>query len=175
MSGISATEKAQTMMTSSNGNIFRVTGHLWEEFTGPRWILHTKASDAEFDVYFDMRPNKRLSKQSWGWWFQRLSHPFWRHRNGNPESPWIDLPIPPIPVDMRQWSKPSLVQIMACSMPSHYLNQCWLIVNSTQRNKRQWKFNRSLSIFILENTFENVLHKMAATLFWPVWDKLPTI
>ena len=34
-----------------------------------------------FDVYFDMRPNKRLSKQSWGWWFHRLSHPFWRHRN----------------------------------------------------------------------------------------------
>ena len=31
------------MMTSSNGNIFRVTGHLCGEFTGPR----TKASDAE--------------------------------------------------------------------------------------------------------------------------------
>ena len=36
-----------TMMTSSNGNIFRVTGHLCGEFTGPRWIPHTKASDAE--------------------------------------------------------------------------------------------------------------------------------
>ena len=35
------------MMTSSNGNIFRVTGHLCGEITGPRWILHTKASDAE--------------------------------------------------------------------------------------------------------------------------------
>ena len=35
------------MMTSSNGNIFRVTGHLGGEFTGPRWIPHTKASDAE--------------------------------------------------------------------------------------------------------------------------------
>ena len=35
------------MMTSSNGNIFRVTGHLCGEFTGPRWILRTKASDAE--------------------------------------------------------------------------------------------------------------------------------
>ena len=36
------------MMTSSNGNIFRVTGHLCGEFTGPRWIPHTKARDAEF-------------------------------------------------------------------------------------------------------------------------------
>ena len=35
------------MMTSSNGNIFCVTGHLCGEFTGPRWIPHTKASDAE--------------------------------------------------------------------------------------------------------------------------------
>ena len=32
---------------SSNGNIFRVTGHLCGEFNGPRWIPHTKASDAE--------------------------------------------------------------------------------------------------------------------------------
>ena len=35
------------MMTSSNGNIFRVTGHLCGKFTGPRWISRTKASDAE--------------------------------------------------------------------------------------------------------------------------------
>ena len=35
------------MMTSSNGDIFRVTGHLCGEFTGPRWIPRTKVSDAE--------------------------------------------------------------------------------------------------------------------------------
>ena len=33
------------------------------------------------DVYFDLRPNKRLSKQSWGWWFETVSRPLWRHRN----------------------------------------------------------------------------------------------
>ena len=38
---------AQYMMTSSNGNIFRITGHLYGEFTGPRWIPLTKASDAD--------------------------------------------------------------------------------------------------------------------------------
>ena len=38
---------ALNMMTSSNGNMFRVTGHLCGEFTGPRWIPRTKASDAE--------------------------------------------------------------------------------------------------------------------------------
>ena len=35
------------MMTSTNGNIFRVTGPLCAEFTGLRWIPRTKASDAE--------------------------------------------------------------------------------------------------------------------------------
>ena len=34
-------------MTSSNGNIFRFTGHLCGEFIGDRWIPHTKARDAE--------------------------------------------------------------------------------------------------------------------------------
>ena len=33
------------MMTSSNGNIFSVTGHLCGEFTCPRWTPRTKASD----------------------------------------------------------------------------------------------------------------------------------
>ena len=35
------------MMTSSNGSIFRVTGYICGEFTGPRWIPLTKASDTE--------------------------------------------------------------------------------------------------------------------------------
>ena len=34
------------MMTSSNGNLFRVTGPLCGEITCHRWIPHTKASDA---------------------------------------------------------------------------------------------------------------------------------
>ena len=34
-----------------------------------------------FDVFFDLRLNKRLSKQSWGWWFETPSHPLWPHSN----------------------------------------------------------------------------------------------
>ena len=34
-----------------------------------------------FDGFFDLRLNKWLSKQSWGWWFETLSHPSLRHRN----------------------------------------------------------------------------------------------
>ena len=68
----------ECMMTSSNGNIFRVAGPLWGEFTGHWWIPRTKASDAEFWCVFYLRLNKRLSnKQSGGWCFdmaaQRLT------------------------------------------------------------------------------------------------------
>ena len=34
-----------------------------------------------FDVFFDLRLHKRLSKQSWSWWFETLSRPLWRHCN----------------------------------------------------------------------------------------------
>ena len=35
-----------------------------------------------FDVFFDLRPNKRLSKQPWGWWFETPTGSSWRHYNG---------------------------------------------------------------------------------------------
>ena len=34
-----------------------------------------------FDVFFDLRLGKRLSKQWWGWWFETPLRPWWRHRN----------------------------------------------------------------------------------------------
>ena len=40
------------MMTSSNGNISRVTGQFCVEFTGHRRIPRTKASDAELWCFF---------------------------------------------------------------------------------------------------------------------------
>ena len=52
------------MMTSSNGNIFRVTDPLYGEITGYQWIPLTKANDAELDFFCNLRLNKRLSKQS---------------------------------------------------------------------------------------------------------------
>ena len=69
------------MMTSSNGNIFHVTGHLCGEFTGPRWIPHKKPVTRSFGVFFDLRRNNRLNKQSWGWWFETLLCPLWRQCN----------------------------------------------------------------------------------------------
>ena len=74
------------MMTSSNGNIFAllaicagnspVTG----EFPTQRSVTRS------FDVSFDARLNKPLSKQSWGWWFETPSRPLWRHSNNVPDT-----------------------------------------------------------------------------------------
>ena len=69
------------MMTSSNGDIFRVTGHLYGEFIGHRWIPTQRPVMRSFGVFFDLRLNERLSKQSWGWWFETLSRPLWHRCN----------------------------------------------------------------------------------------------
>ena len=45
------------------------------EFPTQRPVTHS------FDVFFDLRLNKRLSKQSWGWWFETLPRPLWRQCN----------------------------------------------------------------------------------------------
>ena len=72
---------SKIMMTSSNGNIFAllaicagnspVTG----EFPVQRLVTRS------FDVFFDLRLDIRLSKQSWDWWFETLSCPLWRQCN----------------------------------------------------------------------------------------------
>ena len=69
------------MMTSSNGKKSAlltlclgnslVTG----EFPSRRPVT------PNFGVFFDIRLNKRLSKHSWGWWFETPSHPLWRRCN----------------------------------------------------------------------------------------------
>ena len=69
------------MMTSSNGNIIRVTGPLCGEFAGPGKFPAQRSVTRSFDVFFDLHLNKRLSKQPWGWWFETPSWSLWRQCN----------------------------------------------------------------------------------------------
>ena len=48
-----------------------------------RWIPHTKPVTRSFDVFFDLRLNKRLSKQPWGWWLETPSWSLWRQCYGS--------------------------------------------------------------------------------------------
>ena len=56
---------------------FRVTDLLCGEFPAQRPVTRS------FDVFFDLRLNQQLSKQSRGWWFETSSPPLWRHCNVN--------------------------------------------------------------------------------------------
>ena len=69
-------------MTSSNGNIFRVTVPLSGESNDHRCIPLTKGPVIRsFDVFFNLCLKKRLSKQSRRRWFETLSRSLWHHYN----------------------------------------------------------------------------------------------
>ena len=96
-------------MTSSNGNIFRVTGPLCGEFTGPGEFPAQRQVTRSFDVFFDLCQDKHLSKQCWGWWFETPSCPLsWCH-----------------------CIETGLLSALDDSQCRHYLNQCWLTVSCT--------------------------------------------
>ena len=61
--------------------------------------------------------------------------------------------------------------LVAYSAPSHYINQCWVIVNCTLRNKLQWNFNKNTELFIHKNASQNTVCKMAAILSRGRWVK----
>ena len=51
------------------------------EFTGDRWILLTKASDAEFWSFLWSAPGQTVEKKSWRQWFEAPSRSLWRYCN----------------------------------------------------------------------------------------------
>ena len=70
-----------SMMTSSDGNIFRVTRPLCGEITGHPWIPSQRPVARSFDVLFDLRLDKQLSEQSRRRWFETSSRSLWRYCN----------------------------------------------------------------------------------------------
>ena len=58
-----------------------VTGPLWGNSPVIGEFPSQKPVTRSFDVFFDLRLNKRLSKQSWDWWFETPSGSSWRHSN----------------------------------------------------------------------------------------------
>ena len=81
--GLDASARAGTVMWRHQMETFSVllaicakNSPVTGEFPAQRPVTRS------FGVFFDLRLNKRLSKQSWGWWFETLSRPLWRHCNG---------------------------------------------------------------------------------------------
>ena len=88
-----------------------------------------------FDVFFDLHLNKRLSKQSGGWWFETPYCCLWRHCNASEHLSVHNEhqlnSLKPSDLIWRNSSGSILAQVMACCLtaPSHYLNQSWLIIS----------------------------------------------
>ena len=102
-----------TMMTSSNGNIFRVTGPLCREFTGPGEFPAQRPVTRSFDVLFDLHLNKRLSKQPWGWWFETPPWSLWRQCNGYKQMGYLYIHIAPYTIGFSRWQLcESLVRLL---------------------------------------------------------------
>ena len=80
------------MMTSSNGKIFRITRICAGSSPGTGEFPAQRPVTRKFDVFFDLCPNKQLSKQWWGWWFETSSHPLWHHRNDKITYEWSMVP-----------------------------------------------------------------------------------
>ena len=89
------------------------------------------------NVFFDLRLNKRLRKQSWGWWFEALCRPLGRHCN---VFITFSKPLIEFVCSLTHWV---LVTHMCVSEPGHCWFQamtstkCWFIVNWIFRNKFQ--------------------------------------
>ena len=70
-----------SMMTSSNGNIFRVTSLLCGESLATGEFPSQRPLTRGFDVFFDLRLKKRLSKQSRRQSFETPLGSLWYHCN----------------------------------------------------------------------------------------------
>ena len=69
------------MMTSSNENISALLTRCAMNSPIPCEFPSQRPVTRNFDIFFDLRPNKRLSKYSKGWWFEAPSRPLWRYCN----------------------------------------------------------------------------------------------
>ena len=76
---------------SSNGNIFRVTGPLCGKSPVTGEFPSQRPVTRSFDVSFDLRLNKRLSRPSRRRWFETPSRSLWRHRNGLQAVGWCTI------------------------------------------------------------------------------------
>ena len=110
-----------------------------------------------FDVFFDLRPNKRLSKLSWGWWFETLSRTLWRQCNEKRDImviichhslvhfvSWLSIEIPKIAINYQL----AIVYVI----PSCFHGKRVLTFNHN-------KIRSNFKLLIFRSTLINVYHR----------------
>ena len=66
-------------------------------------------------------------------------------------------------------TRPALVQILACGVPSHYMNKCLLIINWAYF-KKIWIW-KNTTTFIKQNGVQNTICKMVAIFTWSLLER----
>ena len=121
-----------SMLTPSNGNIFRVTGLLCENSPVTDEFPVQRTVTRNFDVFFDLRLNKRLSKQSRSWWVQTPSRPLWRHCNGIVKQFAISCRSNSAPIPCLKQS------FLSYSNKFHHQNQFVNVLSGLGLSKHSW-------------------------------------
>ena len=112
-----------------------------------------------FDVFFDLRLNKRLSKQPRGWWFETPSWSLWRQCNGS--AWWFFVSVEMKNLHWKMFVHSILSQHCFRQWPgaehatSNYLDKCWLSIWPSG-TKFSESFNQNINLQIQEIAFENV-------------------
>ena len=123
------------------------------EFTDHLWIPRTKASDAQHWCFFYLRLNKRLSKQSWGWWFETPSRPLWRHCN------WTDYFCSSDAI-WRYGSRPTLAKVWIVTWRNKLLRESVLTYHQgvLWQFHKKWSWTKSVTYvqwLHFKNTYQN--------------------
>ena len=114
-----------------------------------------------FDIFFDLRLNKRLSKQSWGWWFETLSRPLWRHRNDFYENMvsilytvCTNISFQPIWI----WNHPNMTSVKRDDFSFKSFSNG--IGTSLQNTHFLWELTINPNITYNKNKGNNIIHKI---------------
>ena len=144
-------ESPSYMMASSNGNIFHVLAicegnpPVTDGFPSQRPVTRS------FHVFFDLRLNKQLSKQSRRRWLESPLRPLWRHCN--------DLSVERLSnlkfwnychrsQEPMSWKKNLLSLILA--LLCFVLTWFWPVCSKVYSNRHQRKYQSSSSLAICE-------------------------
>ena len=117
-----------------------------------------------FDVYFDLCPNERLSKQSWGWWFETLSRSLWRHRNDSSGREWATHKYVSLNQDIFGSDNGLLYPVRHEAIVWTNVDLCY---QDRPKHTCKWNSNWKSNISIHENEFENIGRKLVTILSRP--------
>ena len=122
-----------------------------------------------FDIFFDLCLNKRLSKQSWGWWFETPSRSLWHESNGE----FIDQGVgtmSTICLTHKQMS--TQLEVIEAEWRIYAsvnlaTSACFLLIESLGINFSEILID--IHIFLQENAFENVVWETEVFLSRTQW------